>query len=116
MGMAKGQRAVNGGRWFSVCVCLSVILALAGPALAEDPVYFADANLKAAVEAALGKTDPTPTDMLGLTSLDASSKGITNLTGLEYGTNLTYLRLYNNTITDISPLAGLTSLTWLYLA
>jgi hypothetical protein len=38
-------------------------------AIAEDPVYFPDANLKAAVESALGISNPTPTDMLSLTSL-----------------------------------------------
>ena len=43
-------------------------------AMAEDPVYFADANLKAAVESELGISDPTPTDMLLLTDLSASSR------------------------------------------
>ena len=32
----------------------------------ESPVYFADTNLKAAVEETLGITNPTPTDMFGL--------------------------------------------------
>jgi hypothetical protein len=83
---------------------------------AEDPVYFVDANLKARVEARLGKTDPTPTDMLGLTSLTAQGRGITDLTGLEYATNLTNLDLLMNEISDLSPLAGLTNLTFLDLA
>ena len=48
------------------CVVL-ISLTSAAAVLAEDPVYFPDANLKAAVEQALGKTDPTPTDMLTLT-------------------------------------------------
>ncbi len=77
----------------------------------ENPVYFADANLKADVEAVLGKTNPTPTDMLGLTSLWAQARGITDLTGLEYATNLTALDLSMNEISDLSPLAGLTNLT-----
>jgi hypothetical protein len=51
---------------------------------AEGPVYFADANLKNSVELALGKTNPAPTDMLGLDLLNASERGITRLTGLEY--------------------------------
>ena len=33
---------------------------------ADQSVYFADANLKAAVEASLFVTDPTTADMLGL--------------------------------------------------
>jgi len=99
-----------------ICFVLVLVVLSSVPSFAEEPGYFPDANLKAAVEAALGKTNPTPTDMLGLTSLIANSKGITNLTGLEYATNLTVLSLcYNHSIMDISPLAGLTSLTALYL-
>ncbi|MBL7186966.1 MAG: leucine-rich repeat domain-containing protein, partial [Phycisphaerae bacterium] len=79
-------------------------------------VNFADANLKTAVEAALGVVDPTTTDMLGLSSLNASSLGITNLTGLEYATNLSSLSLYRNQISDLSPLGGLTNLTYLALS
>lgn len=76
--------------------------------------YFADAALKEAVEAALGITDPTCDDMLGLTSLSALSKNIANLSGLEYALNLTSLNLTSNKIADISPLAGL-PLQYLYL-
>ncbi len=82
---------------------------------AESPVYFADANLKAAVESRLGLSDPTPSDMLSLTWLQIVSGGITDLTGLEYATNLTYLYLEVNQISDISPLSGLTKLTDLLL-
>jgi len=39
-------------------------------------VYFADASLKAVVEAELGITDPTDTEMLGLTNLSATELGI----------------------------------------
>ena len=84
-------------------------------AIAEDPVYFPDANLKAAVESALGISDPTPTDMLSLTSLHANDSGIVDLTGIEYATNLTYLSLGFNQISDISALSGLTNLTYLSL-
>ena len=94
---------------------LSLLLCLSQTASAEDPVRFKDANLKAVVEAALGKTSPTPTDMLGLTRLDAPEKGITDLTGLELATHLTELDLWANQISDISPLARLTSLTILQL-
>jgi len=89
---------------------LAVLFVFAPGAKAEDPVVFADANLKAAVEAALGVTDPTPTDMLNLTQFNAWQKGITNLTGLEYATNLTNLTMYGNQISNLSPLAGLTKL------
>ncbi len=83
--------------------------------MAEDPVYFADANLKAAVESELGKSDPTPTDMLLLTSLSASNPGIVDLTGIEYATNLVALGLSNNQISNISALSGLTNMSYLSL-
>jgi hypothetical protein len=41
---------------------------------AEEPVFFADANLKAVVEETLGITDPTPIDMLELTELSANAR------------------------------------------
>jgi len=83
--------------------------------LAEDPVNFADANLKDTVEAQLGIADPTPTDMLGLTTLAARSKNIRDLSGLESGANLRELFLYGNQISNISALSGLTQLNWLDL-
>ena len=62
--------------WLLMC-CLSIgILDSANTTSGEEPVYFADANLKVHVEANLGISDPTPTDMLGLTSLTCRSKGI----------------------------------------
>jgi hypothetical protein len=76
-------------------------------------VYIPDANLKAAIEQTLGKSDPTPYDMLALTTLDAYNRGITDLTGLQYATNLTELQLPGNRISDISALSGLTNMTWL---
>jgi len=80
-----------------------------------DPVHFHDPNLKAAVEAQLGVTNPTAADMLLLTGLYADNKGICDLTVLEYATNLDKLWLDANKISDISPLAGLTNLRWLIL-
>ena len=80
----------------------------------EQPVYFADENLKAAVEEALGISNPTPSDMLLLQSL-TSSRAIENLTGIEYGINLSALELPASSISDISPLSDLTSLTVLRL-
>jgi len=76
----------------------------------EEPIQFPDSRLKAAVEAALGLFNPTPTDMLRLTVLTAEGKGIMDLSGLEYAIHLQTLRLGTNRISDLSPLAGLTSL------
>ena len=94
---------------------MALVLMTASTTRAEDPVVFADQNLKAAVEEALGIADPTPTDMLSLTYLEANGRGITQLGGIEYATNLEDARLQTNRIMDISPLAGLTNLTGLEL-
>jgi hypothetical protein len=81
-------------------------------------VTFPDNKLEAAVREAL--TMPTgricASDMQNLFELDGFFRGITNLTGLEYATNLASLDLGENNITDISPLANLTSLSNLDLS
>lgn len=93
-----------------------LVLAVAATVVwAEEPVYFADENLKAAVEAKLGITDPNASDMLGLTSLDASRRGIVDPNGIQYAINLTSLNLEGNQITDISALTGLANLKILHL-
>ncbi len=80
------------------------------PNWTTESVFFANATLKAAVEKALGISDPTPADMLGLTELACTDSGIASLTGLEYATHLGQLDLSNNQISDISPVSALTSL------
>jgi hypothetical protein len=85
-------------------------LMLASSAQADSPVYFADSRLKNLVETELWVTDPTPADMLGLTSLSTSGPGIMSLTGLEYALNLRTLECTHSQISDLSPLAGLTDL------
>jgi Leucine-rich repeat (LRR) protein len=93
----------------SLCIIAAVTLFAASLSLAEEPVYFADANLKAAVEQALGKTDPTPTDMLSLTTLGQPSQ-IADLTGIEYAKNLQLLDVQSGWINDLGPLSGLGNL------
>jgi len=106
-----------------LALLLSVALALPETAEAEDPVQFADGDLKQAVIEALAALDPpiitddpTPADMLNLTYLHAGGRGIADLTGLEYALNLSTLNLgKNENIADISPLGGLTTLEKLIL-
>ena len=83
----------------------------------EDGVAFADPNLEAAVRAAISKpTGPIEhSDLLGLLFLDASERSIVSLAGLEHCTNLKYLFLVGNQISDLSPLAGLAKLERLLL-
>ena len=98
-----------------VCLIAISITIMSGQSLAEEAVYFADPNLKTAVEQELGISDPTPTDMLGLTNLFVNYEGITDITGLEHAINVTSLDLARNIITDLSAISGLTNLTRLYL-
>ena len=76
-------------------------------------VYIPDVNLRAAIVEALGKTPNaliTVEDMATLERLGAQDKGISDLTGLEFATNLRTLDIGSNSISDLSPLAGLTNL------
>jgi internalin A len=95
----------------------------------EDPVYFADPMLKALVAAQLGVTNPTIADMVFLKELSAPGRGISDLTGLQYATNLTDLNLgeffyysvwppelRTNQIRDLTPLSGLIRLKSLDLS
>lgn len=104
-------------------------------------VSIPDANLRAVIADSLGKASGAPitqAEMANLTVLKASNKKISDLTGLEFATNLKwvwfsdnqisdvaplseltnleYLNLYNNLISDISTLSGLINLTNLYLS
>ena len=87
-------------------------------AVAGAGVDIPDPNLRSAIATILGKAldDPmAPSEMATLTELNARDASISNLTGLEFATNLTTLHLHNNHITDISPLSSLTELRGLYL-
>ena len=90
-----------------------------------------DPNLHTALEAKLGVASGaviTTRDMARLTELDAPNANITDLTGLEHATNLSTLDLgaefletenrfvNSNSVSDISPLAGLDTLTRLFLS
>ncbi|MBA7476547.1 hypothetical protein ES707_11934 [subsurface metagenome] len=80
-------------------------------------VTFPDVNLEAVIRAAIGEPlgDIYDVDLLPLTTLDGTGKGIIDLAGLEYCVNLTHLFLSNNEISGISFLQSLTNLTYLSL-
>ena len=76
-------------------------------------VYIPDPNLRAFIEEELGKTPNAPITVAEMTRLHRifpEEKGIRDLTGLEFATNLEWLKIENNQISDLSPLAGLTKL------
>ena len=85
---------------------------------APQVASFPDAALEQSIREALGIPQPQPMtvdDLERLTSLDAHSRGIVSLEGIQHCVNLTHLYLADNQISDISPLAGLTRLEELHL-
>ena len=85
--------------------------------LEDGVVYFPDANLEAAIREAIEKPtgDIYRSDLLGLTSFDASERSISDIKGLEHCFHLDFLSLWRNEISDISALSSLIDLTTLYL-
>ena len=93
-------------------------------AVAETTIDLPDTSLRAAVETALGKAEGdsiTPSEMATLTRLEANNANISDLTGFEFATHLKALWLdgeevvqgtwrNSNSVSDLSPLAGLTNL------
>ena len=82
-------------------------------------VSIPDDNLRAVIEDALGKASGAPitqAEMATLDSLYAGDADISDLTGLQYAVNLTWLSLSSNDVTDLSVLEGLTNLTYLNLS
>ncbi|GEM_PF-4801249 len=78
----------------------------------DEPVSFPDGNLESAIRDAIPKSsgDIYPSDLTGLTTLDASNSGVSDLTGLGYCTALSDLDLSHNIIEDISALVANTGL------
>ena len=85
----------------------------------DETIWMPDANLRREVRNRLGLANNvllTQTAMQELDELFAGVKGITDLTGLEYATEVFRLELYDNSIRDLTSLAGLPSLVSLHLS
>lgn len=83
-----------------------------------DIVTIPDTNLAQAIAAQLSLPVDgiTVADMAGLDNISYQNKGIVNLSGLEYATNLKFVDLSSNQIVDISPLSNHTEIQNLNLA
>ena len=76
-------------------------------------VRIPDTNLRAAIAEELGKSPNAPItvdEMKRLGRFNVENRGIRDLTGLQFATNLSQLDLRGNQISDLSPLAGLINL------
>ncbi|GAS84172.1 leucine-rich repeat domain-containing protein [Paenibacillus amylolyticus] len=78
-----------------------------GEGIIEDPLL--EDGLKLILNKPLD-VPLTSSDLEQLEVVDLSNAGIQSLSGLEYATNLTHLRLYGNEIEDLTPLEHLTQL------
>jgi Leucine-rich repeat (LRR) protein len=103
--------------WMGVSCLLLAIAALVSGCPGADVVVIPDRGLELAIRAEL--TQPfcflTRADLAEVNQLDARSRSIRDLTGLEYCVNLTGLNLASNDISDITPLTQLQGLTYLNL-
>jgi len=110
------------GKVLSLWLVLAIIAACVGCGdegpTDETVVTFPDSNLEVAIREVIGKPEGPIhiSELEGLSFLTASRRDITDLTGLEYCTNLTHLGLAYNGVSDLSSLASLSNLTWLDLA
>jgi hypothetical protein len=99
-------------RWLATGLCLMLLLV---SALAPCPVAAAgnlddvipDEKLRAAIRDKLNQPygDLFVIDLQSITSMDVSDRGISDITGLEYCTNLSRIDLSNNSIVNLDALA-----------
>ena len=89
---------------------LLLLICLFPPMIATaQTVDIPDPNLRAAIEGIFGKASGDPistTDMATLIYFDKKDANISDLTGLESATNLTFLFLWDNSISDLTPLSA----------
>ena len=118
-------------RYFTtvLAVCIAIYGECdAGAHKKGEGITIPDANLRAVIEDSLNKARGeaiTAAEMATLTRLEAPNSRVRDLTGIEYATELTMLnlgyvltngnRVNSNSISDLSPLSGLTKLTELNL-
>ena len=101
---------------FLICLCIFIAC---GVALAQEE-WMPDPNLRQAIRDQLELPADRlllKTDMKRLKGLEGRKRGIADLTGLEYATQLQWTNLGENEIRDISPLAALVHLEglWIYV-
>ncbi len=101
-----------------IAFAVFLILMFTAPFAVAQVVNIPDANLRARIEVLLSKNAGdaiTVADMQTLTLLSAVNADIRDLTGLEHATNLIWLELDYNEISDLTPLIPLTQLGGVYL-
>lgn len=102
-----------------ILALLSMMLIFSVPLTAnnQEPVEFQDRNLELAIRDKVGKATGNiyPSDLKGLTRLQARYTQIDSLTGISECGDLEQLYLDGNDISELSPLSGLNNLLVLWL-
>jgi Leucine-rich repeat (LRR) protein len=100
------------GLWSALSNCPAAVLP------PETDVVFPDSSLDAVIRDIVGKPigPLRASDVAGVTTIRAEEKGIASLEGLQNCPALNELALRGNSVTDLSPLAGLTGITSLGLS
>ncbi len=102
-------------------ITLSILLYIVlNSAAFAQVVDIPDANLRAAIREALDIADRPEVTLDAsvlrrLRDLNAGGRGISDLTGLEHATSLTFLALHHNDISDLRALTPLVNLTFIRL-
>jgi hypothetical protein len=97
---------VKRGLW---AAALAALMTLTTGCLGDPPVAVRDPNLESAIRVQIGQPFGflTQSSLARLVSLDARNLNLFSLEGLQHASNLRFLDVSNNNISDISPLAGL---------
>ena len=90
----------------TIRILLTIFLLAPLPAFAQT-VHIPDPGLRAEISRELDGAPITRETMLQLTELYARDRGITDLTGLEYAHNVKWLTLVYSNITDLAPISDL---------
>lgn len=108
----QGSDGSWGGDVLATAMALRALASGAGrdaPGL-QTPVTIPDSNLRAAINTALSRNaldTLNQGELAQLTSLSIAGQNVSNLTGLEYASNLSYLDASNNNITSWTPVDNL---------
>jgi internalin A len=96
----------------------AVLIGVISAGCLAEIISFPDAGLETVIRETIGKPSGDIHDyqLEDLEMLDASGRGITDLDGIQYCTELVELDLRDNVIIDLGPLSNLTTLTTLDLS
>ena len=103
---------------YRYCLYVFIVLCVSCITLAQEVHWMPDANLRQAVREQLKLPVDIPLtqlEMKRLTGLEAYNRQITDLSGLEHATNLTWANLGGNEIHNVNVLSGLVNLRVLYI-